>query len=221
MRRRILIAVLVLVVAAPLAFAIFQPIQVLPRIRLAPGFSLIDQDGNRVTSEDMRGSFVLYDFTYSQCPEPCANLDATMRQVQDRVGEIDLGDVPLRLVTISFDPERDTQEVLLEKAQAVGADPAVWQFATVENPSLLKTIIGGGFEDYYAQNEDGSFTFDPKFVLVDGWGTIRGEYQYRSSVPEADRIIRHIGVLSDEVQKSTGAASVAYEAAHLFLCYAK
>lgn len=31
-----------------LAFAIFQPIIVLPRLDLAPGFSLVDQNGERI-----------------------------------------------------------------------------------------------------------------------------------------------------------------------------
>ena len=63
------------------------------------------------------------------------------------------------------------------------------------------------------------FTFDPKFVLVDGWGIIRGEYRYQTITPDTDRILRHIKVLADEVHNSEGAATLAYEAAHYFLCY--
>ena len=40
------------------------------------------------------------------------------------------------------------------------------------------------------------------------------------AVSDADRILRHIGVLAEEVQKATGANKLIYEAAHLFLCYA-
>ena len=94
-----------------------------------------------------------------------------------------------------------------------------WIFATTTDPIKLKAIIGGSFEAYYNQNEDGSFTFDPKFVLVDGWGMIRGEYRYQTMSPDADRILRHIGVMAEEVINSQGAASLAYEAAHYFLCY--
>jgi protein SCO1/2 len=124
------------------------------------------------------------------------------------------------LVTISFDPAHDTPEVLRAYAQAVGADPARWRFATGD-PARLKHIIGGGFEVYYAPNDDGSYTFDPAFVLVDGWGIIRAEYHYRTLVPDTERMLRHIGVIAEEVRNSKGAARVAYEAAHLFLCYAQ
>jgi hypothetical protein len=37
--------------------------------------------------------------------------------------------------------------------------------------------------------------------------------------PDADRILRHISVLANEVINSEGASTLAYEAAHYFLCY--
>jgi protein SCO1/2 len=123
-------------------------------------------------------------------------------------------------MTISFDPERDTPDVLKAYAESVGADPAIWQFTTLADPAMMKFVIGGGFETYYEPNEDGSFSFDPAFVLVDGWGIIRGEYRYQTMDSDTERILRHLGVLAEEVINSQGANSVAYEAAHYFLCYA-
>jgi hypothetical protein len=41
------------------SFIIFRPIIVLPRITIAPGYTLTDQDGNRLTNEDMRGKIAL------------------------------------------------------------------------------------------------------------------------------------------------------------------
>ena len=211
--------VLALLVVGAIAFKVFQPVQVVPRIRIAPGFSLTNQDGERLTNEDLRGNFVLYNFIYTDCPEPCNNLNQTMLEIQDRIGEVELGGIPVKFVTISFDPENDTPEALAAYAELQGADPQKWNFATTNDPVLLKTIIGGGFEAYYNQKEDGTFTFDPKFVLVDGWGIIRGEYRYQTMASDADRILRHMGVLAEEVRNSQGAATLAYEAAHYFLCY--
>ncbi len=201
-------------------FIIAQPVQVLPRIRLAPAFSFVDQSGTRLTSEDLRGSFTLYDFSYTSCPPPCGHLDDTMRTVQDRLGEVDLGDISVRLVTISVDPQHDTPDRLADYARRVGADPDVWTFVTSTDPKLLKTIVGSGFGAYYEPKDDGTIALDPKFVLVDGAGTIRGEYRYLLEPPDPDRILRHLGVLADEVRNAQGANAVAYEAAHLFLCYA-
>jgi len=208
-----------LLVFSALAFKIFQPVQVVPRVRLAPGYAMIDQNGERLTNEDLRGQFVLYNFIYTRCPEPCGNLNQTMQEIQDRIDEVELGDIDIQFVSISFAPGHDTPDVMREYADSLGADEAPWKFATASNETLLKTIIGNGFEAYYNRNDDGSFSFDPKFVLVDGWGVIRGEYRYQTQVPDTDRILRHIGVLAEEVQNSQGTASLAYEAAHYFLCY--
>ena len=208
-----------LLVLSALAFKIFQPVQVVPRIRLAPGFSLTTQTDDQLTNEDLRGQFVLYNFLYTRCPEPCNNLNETMREIQSRLNEIEMADIPIKFVTISFDPDYDTPEVLDAYAEVQDANPDQWIFATTTDLVKLKTIIGGSFEAYYEQQEDGTFTFDPKFVLVDGWGMIRGEYRYQTMTPDAERILRHIGVMAEEVIMSQGAATLAYEAAHYFLCY--
>ncbi len=209
-----------LLVLGAIAFKVFQPVQVVPRIRLAPGFALTNQDGERLTNEDLRGQFVLYNFSYTGCPEPCRDLNQTMQAIQSRLEEANLGNIEMRFVTISFDPQDDTPEALAAYAAPYRAEYPNWQFVTGSDPALLKTILGAGFEAYYEQNADGSFTFDPKFVLVDGWGLIRGEYRYQTMTPDTDRILRHIGVLAEEVRNSQGAATLAYEAAHYFLCYA-
>lgn len=214
----ILLVVGVLLVASVFAFAIFQPVKVLPRMRLAPGFTLTDQSGQRLTSEDLRGTVVLFNFLYTGCGAQCDQLNATMQEVQRRLGEVDLAGMPVQFVTISFDPANDTPEELARYANALGADTSQWRFATGD-AARLKDLIGGGFEVYYAPDGAGGFQFDPTFVLVDGWGIVRGKYRYQVQVPDADRILRHIGVLAEEVQKSTGANKLIYEAAHLFLCY--
>lgn len=210
---------LILIVTSAFAFKIFQPIKVLPRIRLAPAFDMVDQDFARITSEDLRGQLVLFTFSYTNCAEPCYNINETMKEVQARLDETELGDLEISFITVSFDPQRDSPTTLRTYAKTIAADTTAWKFITTPNELLLKTIIGSGFQTYYEQKADGSFAFDPVFILVDGWGIIRGEYRYQTEVATADRILRHLSVLANEVRNSTGPTKLAYEAAHLFLCY--
>ena len=216
-----LYSLLALIVISAFAFKIFQPIKVLPRMQLSPAFSLTDQNNARLTSEDLRGQFVLYTFMYTNCPVPCYNINETMQEVQSRLDEVELEDINVTFVSISIDPEHDTPEVLKSYAESISANTDQWRFATTTNKALLKTIIGSGFETYYEDKGDGNFALNPAFVLVDGWGIVRAEYRYSTEVSNADRILRHLGVLADEVRNSTGTAKLAYEAAHLFLCYSE
>ncbi len=207
-----------LLVLGAMWFKIFEPIQVLPRIRLAPGFSLTDQRGEQVTSEDLRGSVVLYTFTYASCAEPCPAPEPTMAEIRDQIDQVDLGETEVRFVTLSFDPANDTPDVLRDRANAMGADGDEWFYATGEE-NLMKPIIGSGFKTYFEARDDGTFAFDPALILVDGSGVVRGEYRYQTRAPDTERILNHIDILGEEVRNSHGAAGLAYEAAHFFLCY--
>ena len=157
----------VLIIAAAVAFAVFEPIQVLPRIRIAPGYLLTNQNAETITSEDVRGSIVLYSFTYSGCGEECAEMTATMREVQSRLDEVDTGETEVKFITVSIDPERDTPETLRAYASSVGADLQQWQFASGD-PVHLENVVKAGFEVYYQESSSGDFTLAPVFILVDG-----------------------------------------------------
>ncbi len=209
---------LALLLIGLLAFAIFQPIQVLPRMALGPGFSFVDQAGARLTNEDLRGHLVLYTFTYTECRANCPQTSYTLQRVQERLTQINTRGLPVDLVTISFDPARDTPQQLLAFARQLGADLAHWHFVTGE-PTALKNVIGSSFGIYYTQADDGAFTFDPAFVLVDGTGIIRAKY--RTANLDLAIVQRDLELIATEAQHSQGAARLAYEAAHLFLCYPK
>jgi protein SCO1 len=198
-------------------FAIAQPVKVLPRMKLAPGYSLTDQNGARLTNEDLRGSIVLYTFAYAGCGERCAEVHRTMRDLAGQLDEIDSGGAPVHLVTVSIDPERDTPSALAATAPALGADGDAWRFVSGD-PALVKQVVGGGFGVFYQAQDDGSVRFDPVFVLVDGWGIMRA--QNRIGVAGADLLADQIRVLGNEIRASTGTSRFAYEAAHLFSCYA-
>ncbi len=215
-RLRLWILLLALPVIAVIAFAVFQPIQVLPRIAPAPGFAFVDQDGNRLTSDDLRGSLVLYNFTYTRCAAPCPQTSAYLKQIEADLRGLDLGDVPLHFVTISFDPAHDTPDVLRAYAASLDADTDTWHFVTGDEQQL-KQVIGGGFSTYFGPDDQGGFEFTPAFALVDGLGILRATY--RSATPNLATLQRDINLILTEARNSSGVNRYAYEAAHLFLCY--
>jgi protein SCO1/2 len=215
-----------LTVAAVLAFNVFQPIKVLPRRQLAPGFSFTNQDGQRRTSEDYRGRFTVYSVTCTRCGEDADQGSARMQSLRARLTGSDRGALKYALATITVDPRYDTPAVLKDHAarfQPGGAgEPVPWDFLTGD-PLRTKFVVGGGFHVYYetapdrpAKNAAG-IVLEPQFVVVDGWGIVRA--QYRADVFDVDRVLRDLDYLADESRHSSGVARLAYEAAHLFRCY--
>jgi protein SCO1 len=203
---------------AIVAFATLQPVKVLPRIGLAPSFHLIDHQGQPLISEDLRGSLVLYTFTYTACTPPCPQTDPIFQRVQQQLPHLETYGLPVQLVTISFDPARDRPAQLAAYAQGLGVQAEHWRFATGD-PQHLKHVIGGGFGVYYEQSDEAAFTFDPTIVLVDGLGIVRAKYRNRSLNPAI--LQRDLELVAVEVARSQGPLRLAYEAAHLFLCYPK
>ena len=236
---KVLTGLFSLVIVGAVAFAYFEPVQVLPRIRLAPGFALTDQNGEIYTSESARGVITLYTFApaVADC-ESCQRIDTTISGVIDRAtSSEDLEGFDLRFVTVALDS--DDPAALARAAARSGADGDRWRWVGGD-PTRIRNVVGAGFERYYevldgqgpttasaasasgASRADGrtpQVKFDPAFVLVDGNGVIRGEYGYQTLADDADKIASHLEVLVDEIRYAKGAAAVAYEAAHLFLCY--
>lgn len=213
----VLYLLLILIAAAAVAFVVFRPITVLPRITLGPGYALTDANGEQFTSEALRGTITLYTFTYTSCAGECESTTPTMAAVQNRLGELNSGDVPIQLVTISVDPA-DTPPQLQSFAATAGANPGVWTFLT-GTPERVRWVVGGGFSIYYQLTEvDNQVEQLTKgFVLVDGAGLIRAEY--RGADPDVDALLQDMSYLVDEAQNSEGPIRLAYEAAHLFGCY--
>jgi protein SCO1/2 len=206
-------------VGAVAAFAVFQPIKVLPRIRVAPGFALLDQHGDAHTSETGRGVVTLYSFLPLDCDDPaCAETLDTLAEIARRVpAEADLGDTDFRIVTIAL-ADGPAPAELARAATVAGADGEDWVWIG-GSLDRVRAAVGAGFRQYFDIDERGEVTFDRGYVLVDGDGVVRGEYRYRTISDDADKIVGQVDSLGVEIRYSSGAAGLAYEAAHLFSCY--
>jgi protein SCO1/2 len=152
-----------------------------------PDFALIDQQHARVTLAGLSGKVVVVDFVYTRCalPQFCLRMSNNFGALQRRFSR-ELGR-DLVLLTITFDPERDTPEALASYASRWQANPAGWHFLTgsmadirrvcalfgqeafpdegLMNHSLHTAIIGRG-GDLVANIEGNQFTAEQLGDLV-------------------------------------------------------
>lgn len=209
-----------LLAAASAAFAILQPITVLPRITLAPGLDLVNQAGERVSNEALRGQVALYSFSYADCTEECPQSGADIASVREALANELGNDLSLQFITISLNPEQDTPERLndITGQWANEASRIPWQWLTGDSKQV-RYAVGGGFDLYYAAETSDRIKFQPHYILVDRLGMIRA--RYFEANPDIDILLRDIGFLAEEAANSHGVQALAYEAAHFFLCYPK
>lgn len=197
-------------------FTTARPVLVLPRLSLAPGYGLTTASGDLFTSEDGRGVVTLYSFAYTGCGERCSLIYDKLQAVDAALADYPALDPPLRFVTLTLDPEHDTPETLAGFELPFEPQAVEWVWLTGD-PARMKLVTGGGFEILYQPQEDGSIFFDPQMALVDGNGILRG--QYEMSRFSAESLVAYIDYLYQEIEQSSGAAKLAYEAAHFFACY--
>jgi protein SCO1/2 len=199
-------------------FAIGRPVQVAPRIRPAPTFTLTDERGQWLASDELEGRITVLSFSYARCGAACAEPNSRLLALRDELASTGRLGNQVVLLTISVDPEHDTPERLREYAARLGAESDSWHFLTGSAPEI-KEIVGGGFGVYYGQRESATqatFELDQRVVMVDGGGVIRGEYAAAQLEPW--RVLRDIGLIQREAA-STGWERPVYDAAHLFVCY--
>ncbi|KAJ0165093.1 Protein SCO1, mitochondrial [Colletotrichum tanaceti] len=82
------------------------------RPKVGGPFELTDQNGNKFTSEDMKGRYALVYFGFTHCPDICPDELDKMAQMYDLVEQKRPGSV--LPIFITCDPERDTPAVVKE-----------------------------------------------------------------------------------------------------------
>jgi protein SCO1/2 len=114
-----------------------------------PDFQMTLQDGKTASLSSFRGKFVVLTFTYTRCPVPdfCPLIDRKFQELDRIVRRVPARAEAVRLLSVSFDPEHDTPEIIAKHAERVGATPPGWSFAVASHDELRKVapVLGLGY----------------------------------------------------------------------------
>jgi protein SCO1 len=133
---------------------------------------LVDQNGNTVSLESLKGKPMVVDFIYTTCPGPCLMETAKFANVALRLGN-DLGS-KVTLVSITVDPEHDGPKQLLAYSHQQGADEKGWYFLTGGPADVDKALAG--FKLARQIQPDGSVGHLIAMMLIGPDGRIVREY---------------------------------------------
>lgn len=173
---------------APPETIVMDPIVVthVPNYGTTPDFTLIDQDGNRITKGDLAGKLWIANFIFTSCAGTCPVMAGRCQQLQASLPD------DVWLVSFSVDPARDTPKVLTEWGAKFGRDPAKWKLVTGDFPQLFQ-LMRKGFE----LETENPLMHSSGFVLVDRYGNRRGYYEALEK-DEMPRLIRDVNLVLAE-----------------------
>jgi len=159
-------------------------------------FLFYNQEGKKVTLEDVKDKVYVADFFFTTCPGICPK----MKKQMSRVYEEFKNRSDFILLSHTVMPEVDSVEVMAEFAKKQGAVSEKWMFLTGEKKEIYRMAR----QSYFAVKTKGDggpddFIHTENFILVDKNLRLRGFYD-GTSTEDVDRLIQDIYTLYKEYE---------------------
>jgi protein SCO1 len=140
-----------------------------------PAFTLTNQLGQRVTPADLSNHVTVVDIIFTRCAGPCPQMTRHMSELQREIP----ANLPVKLITVTTDPEADTPEVLKRYAAQFNADPNRWSFLTGDKSEIARLarqglkLVAQETKPEERENDADLFIHSTVFVLLDKQGRLR------------------------------------------------
>ena len=170
-------------------------VQHVKRFHKIKDFSLVNQNGEKVTNENYRDKIYIADFFFTTCQGICPIMKENMIILQDEYKDDD----QVYLLSHTVTPEIDTKEVLKKYSLEKGVIDSKWNLVTGDK----KQIYNLARKSYLvAEDIEESKLFEmihtESFVLVDPERRIRGFYD-GTDQESMNALIYDIKVLKKEI----------------------
>lgn len=138
-----------------------------------PPFEAINQNGEVINNESLKGNIYIAEFFFTSCPTICPIMTEQLFRVHEKFKSEDR----LKIVSFTLDPEYDTPEKLQDHAVRRGIDIHQWWFLNDKKSETYELAQKGYFvtalED---SSEPGGIVHSGKVSLIDKKGRIRAYY---------------------------------------------
>ncbi|TVQ21643.1 MAG: SCO family protein [Spirochaetaceae bacterium] len=159
-------------------------------------FSMHEVQTNRPYSSD-NGRVKLLSFVLTNCPDgtcPLTMLD--FADLQDALTDRGLFGTDVELLSITFDPDRDTPEEFAAYAGAFNANPDGWRFLRADDSTVR--AVADELNYVYALGDDGSAVHAVLMYLVDRDHQVRAVRRMTTSNErmDFDSVLRELVALA-------------------------
>ncbi|WP_317450904.1 SCO family protein [Alkalibacillus aidingensis] len=155
-----------------------------------PEVVLEDSLNREYNFSQFEGQYVFITFFYSACSTVCIQLEENMGEVYEALPEEFLGE-DVTFLSISFDPERDTPEVLNSYQQYFGSDGETWRMARINDDQELNNLLDT-FEVVVIPTDDGHFTHNSAFYVVNPDGHLTAVLDYQDIDSAVDYLLEEL-----------------------------
>jgi protein SCO1/2 len=164
-------------------------------------YNLINQEGEAVVfPEIIKGQITVLGFIYTHCPDICPMTTHNMYLTEKQIEANGIDDV--KFVALSFDPDRDSPEVLKKFAEIRDLDFKSWTLLTGDRTTvneLMKRFDVKAIKTDESIDEDGNSEYSmmhtDRISLIDETGRLRKNY--KGSTINIEELVNDIKTLKD------------------------
>ena len=174
-----------------------EEIQFVKKYHKIKDFSLLNQNGHKITEEDYNNKIYVADFFFTTCPTICPIMTENMGYLQNKL----IDNPEILLVSFSVTPEIDSVQQLKKYALEKNVIDSKWSLLTGNK----KEIYDLARKSYLVAKDDGDggkydMIHTENFVLVDKEKRIRGFYDGTNQL-EMDKLLNDIRILENSYLK--------------------
>ena len=135
-------------------------------------YSFTNELGQPVTLSDFPGQALAITFFYTRCPLPdyCPRLSKNFAEASHYLLSLPNGPTNWHFISISFDPEFDSPDILRSYGQLYQYDPAHWSFLTGPVDKIRELARNCGVT---MQNTDGTINHNFRTMIIDAAGHLQ------------------------------------------------
>lgn len=128
----------------------------------------INQNGENITLQDIKGDVKVISMIYTRCKTTCPILLDNMMKLDSLISKDVKGKV--HFILVSLDPSRDTYLDMKKFGEVRGLDYSRWSLLTGSVDNVLQLAVSLGIK--YKKEVDGSYVHSNLIIVLDKCGNI-------------------------------------------------
>ncbi|MCU6709255.1 SCO family protein [Paenibacillus sp. J5C_2022] len=173
---------------------VWKPEEKLGMLGAAADFQLEDIDGNAFSMAESNGKVRLLYFYFANCPDVCPPTTYLLSEVQEKLREQGKLGTEVELVSITFDPVRDTPDVIRTFAERTSVEFDGWHFLRGGEEETVKIA-----KDYMVGvtkiEEQNTFIHTNVVTLIDKDGNIRKRFSGTAEDMSVEEMMKQLDKL--------------------------
>jgi protein SCO1/2 len=171
-----------------------------------PDKSLLDYKftnelGQAVSFNDFRGQALAITFFYTRCPLPdyCPRLSKNFEEASQKLEGMANAPTNWHFISVSFDPQSDTPQMLKNYGLSYGYDPAHWSFFTGPQDKIAELARGAGVK---YETDAGTINHNFRTLIIGPGGHLQMVFPVSGNL--SDQIVSEILKATTQKESSPG-----------------